>query len=153
MPRPMPAAGTTSSAAPAPAIATPEPAHDAVRASKPFSASRREVAMPAVLCAKWGATAAEFQCAPYGLVLALTPGMTEVRHRGARTGLLWLVVAAACASASCAKDISADVTGVLQQLSVASAPSGVGPAVWADVQRFYVTRSYAAAWTDDEKQS
>jgi hypothetical protein len=52
MPRPMPAAGTASSPARAPAIATPEPAHDAVRASKPFSASRREAAMPAVLCAK-----------------------------------------------------------------------------------------------------
>jgi len=55
--------------------------------------------MPAVLCAKWGPIAAEFQCALYGLVLALTPGMTEVRDRGARSGLLWLVVAAACASA------------------------------------------------------
>jgi murein L,D-transpeptidase YcbB/YkuD len=78
--------------------------------------------------------------------------MTEARHRGARSGLLWLVVAA-CACAACAKDISADVTGALQQVSLASAPAGVSPAVWADVQRFYMTRSYAAAWTDDEKRS
>src|SRR6476646_3516577 len=79
-------------------------------------------------------------------------GMTEARHWGARSGLLWLVVAA-CVSAACAKDISADVSGALQQVSLASAPAGVSPAVWADVQRFYMTRSYAAAWTGDEKQS
>ena len=78
--------------------------------------------------------------------------MTEARHRGARSGLLWLVVAA-CACAACAKDMSAEVTGALQQVSLASAPAGVSPAVWADVQRFYMTRSYAAAWTADEKQA
>jgi murein L,D-transpeptidase YcbB/YkuD len=78
--------------------------------------------------------------------------MTQVGHRGARSGLLWLVVAA-CACAACAKDISAEVSGAIQRAVVASASAGVSPAVWADVQRFYMTRSYAAAWTGDAKQS
>src|SRR5436190_17582211 len=78
--------------------------------------------------------------------------MTLVRQRRAESRLLCLVVAA-CASTACAKDISAAVTGAIQQSVLASVPAGVSSAVWADVQRFYMARSHAAAWVDDQTRS
>jgi murein L,D-transpeptidase YcbB/YkuD len=58
---------------------------------------------------------------------------------------------AACIWASCAKDVTADVRAAIQRDTSHAAP-GVGSEVWADVQRFYSTRSDDAAWTADDKQ-
>ncbi|HEV8395736.1 MAG TPA: L,D-transpeptidase family protein [Vicinamibacterales bacterium] len=54
--------------------------------------------------------------------------------------------------AACAKDIGGPEVAAIQQ-AVSGAPSVVNRDVWADVQRFYMTRSYAPAWIADEKQA
>lgn len=61
-------------------------------------------------------------------------------------------MAMALALAACSKDVTGQVTSAIQQ-TVAAAPAGVNRAVWDDVQRFYVARSYAPAWTTDEEQA
>ena len=56
------------------------------------------------------------------------------------------------ALAACSKNVTGQVTSAIQQ-TVAAAPAGVNRDVWDDVQRFYVARSYAPAWTADEEQA
>jgi hypothetical protein len=60
-------------------------------------------------------------------------------------------IAIVAALAACAKDVTGQVTSAIQQ-TVSAAPAGVNRDVWDDVQRFYVARSYAPAWTADKEQ-
>src|ERR1051325_5353181 len=80
--------------------------------------------------------------------------MAGVRCRGGWGAGALAVIAAIAASAltACAPDVAPDVRAAILQASMAAPPSGVAPKIWADVQRFYSTRSYDAAWTLDDKQ-
>jgi murein L,D-transpeptidase YcbB/YkuD len=62
---------------------------------------------------------------------------------------------AACLVAGCSgRDVTGEVTSAIRQQTMgASAPAGVPRPVWTDVQRFYSSRAYAAAWTTDRKQA
>lgn len=77
--------------------------------------------------------------------------MTSHRQPAVFRGLLCLV--AASSLVACAKDVTRDVTVAIQQAVLGAAPKGLRPSVWTDVQRFYMTRSYAPAWIGDEKQA
>jgi len=77
--------------------------------------------------------------------------MDGVRYRVA--GVAAVAMMAACVCASCAKDMTGDMRAAILQDTSRAAQPGVSPNVWTDVQRFYSTRSYDAAWTVDDKQA
>jgi murein L,D-transpeptidase YcbB/YkuD len=66
---------------------------------------------------------------------------------------LVLCATVASAAAGCSSgDVASEVTASIQQ-GTDSAPSGVAPAVWRDVQQFYNARAFAPAWVMDQQRA